>query len=103
MKRIVKALLCALAVYGTVNAASPAASPGQDKAGAMAAKEDKGYRIDKPGTITFTVGITVKGKVEKPQVIIFLPKEKPVYRTAPVSMSFLQDIMKPIPFVPVVQ
>ena len=66
------------------------------------ANEDKGYRIDKPGTITFTVGITVKGKVEKPQVIIFLPKEKPVYRTAAVSMSFLQDIMKPMPFVPVV-
>jgi len=103
MKRIVRVLLCALAVCGIVSAASPAAAPGEDKAGVKAATGDMGYRMDKPGTITFTVGITVKGKVEKPQVIIFLPKEKPVYRTTSVSMSFLQDIMKPIPFVPVVQ
>jgi hypothetical protein len=59
---------------------------------------DIGYRIDKPGTITFTVGIKIKGKVEKPQVMIFLPKEKPFYKKPVFSHSFLDDIMQPLPF-----
>jgi hypothetical protein len=59
------------------------------------------YRIDKPGTITFTVGVKIKGKVEKPQVMIFLPKEKPYYNKATFAYSFMDDIMKPLPFTPV--
>jgi hypothetical protein len=59
------------------------------------------YRIDKPGMITFTVGVKIKGKVEKPQVVIFLPKEKPVYNKATFFYSFQNDIAKPLPFEPV--
>jgi hypothetical protein len=66
---------------------------GQDNA----PKDDQGYRIDKPGTITFTVGVKIKGKVEKPQVMIFLPKEKPFYRDVPITHSFYSDIMEPLP------
>ncbi len=60
-----------------------------------------GYRIDKPGTITFTVGVKIKGKVEKPQVMIFLPKEKPFFSKATFSYSFMDDIMKPMPLTPI--
>jgi hypothetical protein len=63
-------------------------------------KEGQGYRIEKPGTITFTVGVKIKGKVEKPQVLIFLPKEKPVYKEITLTRSFFSDIMEPLPFDP---
>jgi hypothetical protein len=63
-------------------------------------KEEQGYHIDKPGTITFTVGVKIKGKVEKPQVVIFLPKEKPVYREVTITHSFHDDLMEPLPLRP---
>jgi len=61
------------------------------------AKDDQGYRIDKPGTITFTVGVKIKGKLEKPQVMIFLPKEKSVYNEVTITHSFHDAIMEPLP------
>jgi hypothetical protein len=82
-------VLCALLVFH-----SPVA--GEDNA----KNEDQGYRIDKPGTITFTVGVKIKGKVEKPQVVIFLPKEKPYYRETVITHSFINDIMEPLPLKP---
>lgn len=66
----------------------------------LAGKEGQGYKIEKPGTITFTVGVKIKGKVEKPQVMIFLPKEKPVYREITLNHSFYDDIMEPLPLEP---
>jgi hypothetical protein len=59
------------------------------------------YRIDEPGTITFTVGVKIKGKVEKPQVVIFLPKERPQYRDISLEHSFREEITKPLPFTPI--
>jgi hypothetical protein len=59
---------------------------------------ESGYRIDEPGTITFTVGVKIKGKVEKPQVVIFLPKEKPYYREISFAHSFSEELVKPLPF-----
>ncbi len=56
------------------------------------------YRIEKPGTITFTVGVKIKGKVAKPQVMIFLPKEKSLYRELDFSYSFRKEKKKPLPF-----
>ncbi len=61
------------------------------------------YRIEQPGTITFTVGIKIKGKVAKPQVMIFLPKEKSLYRELDFSYSFQKDLGKPIPFEPIME
>lgn len=63
-------------------------------------QQEQSYRVDKPGTITFTVGVKIKGKVEKPQVVIFLPKEKPVYRPVTLEKSYVKDIMKPLRFTP---
>ena len=59
-----------------------------------------GYRIDQPGTITFTVGLKIKGKVEKPQVMIFLPKERPYYRDPEFTRSFRYELSEPIPLSP---
>ena len=61
-------------------------------------EETDGYRIDQPGTITFTVGVKISGKVEKPQVMIFLPKEKTLYRDEKLTRSFSEEIQQPIPF-----
>ncbi len=65
--------------------------------------KDVGYRIEQPGTITFTVGIKIMGKVKKPQVVIFLPKEKPTYREMEFSYSFKKDLSKPLPFIPIIE
>jgi hypothetical protein len=61
------------------------------------------YRIEKPGTITFTVGARIKGKVEKPQVMIFLPKEKAHYQEITLERTFEQDLLEPLPFMPMVK
>jgi len=63
----------------------------------------KEYRIEKPGTITFTVGAMIKGKVEKPQVMIFLPKERVYYQEITLERSFQQDLLEPLPFIPLVK
>lgn len=59
------------------------------------------YTIDQPGTITFTVGVKIKGKVEKPQVIIFLPKEKTLYKEHILDYSFSDELSEQLPFIPV--
>jgi hypothetical protein len=65
--------------------------------------KEQGYRIEQPGTITFTVGVKISGKVEKPQVMIFLPKEKTLYREETFNHSFIGEISEPLPFRPVVE
>ena len=63
----------------------------------------QGYVIENPGTITFKVGVTIKGKVEKPQVMIFLPKERPVHQPVQFTRSFSDEIMRPLPFEPILE
>jgi hypothetical protein len=65
--------------------------------------QESGYVVDKPGTITFTHGLVIVGKVEKPQVMIFLPKEKSYYREMQFDRSFSEQIAQPLPFVPVTE
>jgi hypothetical protein len=116
MERTIRiAICCCACAAGLVMAADPVAGPAVNLAAAKkdsidaaagsaaalsgaAAPSGAAYRIDKPGTITFTVGVKIKGKVEKPQVMIFLPKEKPYYNKATFAYSFMDDIMKPLPF-----
>jgi hypothetical protein len=64
---------------------------------------EQGYRIDQPGTITFTVGVKISGKVEKPQVMIFLPKEKTLYREEVFTRSFTDELSQPLPFTPLIR
>ena len=68
-----------------------------------AARPGQGYRIDQPGTITFTVGMVIKGKIEKPQVMIFLPKQNSYYRELKFNHSFANELNAPLPFSPFVE
>jgi hypothetical protein len=63
--------------------------------------EDIEYEVEQLGTITFTVGVKIKGKLEKPQVVIFLPKGKSQFRKMDFSYSFKKDIYEPLPINPV--
>jgi hypothetical protein len=89
-------LLFAATVPG--RSGNPAAAPADS-----AAATGQGYRIDQPGTITFTVGVKISGKVEKPQVVIFLPKEKTLYREEVFSRSFSDELSQPLPFNPIIR
>ncbi len=62
--------------------------------------EAQGFRIDEPGTITFTTAMKIEGKIDKPQVVIFLPKEERHYREITFSHSFEDEIMRALPFTP---
>ena len=95
MKRVhwlVGVLMC-MGMYGLQSAAAQVVPPI-----ATGSQEEQGYRIDQPGTITFTVGVKISGKVEKPQVIIFLPKEKTLYRNETFDRSFKKELAEPLPF-----
>jgi hypothetical protein len=80
-------------VYAQDNTSSTSGDP----------KDNQAYKIEKPGTITFTVGVKIKGKVEKPQVMIFLPKEKPIYREHSLERSFASELAEPLDFSPIIE
>lgn len=102
MEKIIRSSICCLlCVAGLIMAAGPATVSGAKKDSTETSAGGAAYRIDKPGTITFTVGVKIKGKIEKPQVMIFLPKERPYYSKATFAYSFMDDIMKPLPFTPI--
>ena len=85
------------AAASTVGPPAPAQQP------PAAPEQAAGFRIDQPGTITFTVGVKIVGKLEKPEVVIFLPKEKSYYRPVKFAHSFGQDILEPLPLDPAVE
>ena len=89
-------LICVIPFFPAVAATTTA-----DSASTTGANE--GYRIDQPGTITFTVGVKISGKVEKPQVMIFLPKEKTQYREEVLNRSFIEELSQPLPFTPITE
>jgi hypothetical protein len=49
----------------------------------------------KPGEITFTTGIVIEGRVEKPQVMLVLTKERIKLSPVVFSHSFLGDLTAP--------
>lgn len=65
--------------------------------------EKSDYVIDQPGTITFTSGVKIKGKVEKPQVVIFMTKERSYSRGMEFDYSFKDDIIEPIELSPLIE
>ena len=99
--KIAELAMLVLLVGGT--AAASVSPPVRSQPADTSSAGGRGYRIDKPGTITFTTGVVIKGKVEKPQVMIFLPKEKSFYEPVSISKSFVKEIMEPMPLIPLVQ
>lgn len=75
----------------------------QDSASSEQDEKNQIYKIEKPGTITFTVGVKIKGKVEKPQVMIFLPKEKSIYKEHELDRSFSSELSQPLDFKPLIE
>jgi hypothetical protein len=63
-------------------------------------RDNESYIIEEPGTITFTSGVKIKGKVAKPQVMIFMTKDKSYTREVTFDYSFKEKILKPLNFVP---
>ena len=78
---------------------------GQEPAGSPfpAVGNSQDFVMEQPGTITFKHGVVIVGKVEKPQVMIFISKEKSFYREIKFLRSFRDDILEPMPFVPVIE
>jgi len=105
----IPALVLVLVCTGMTAAQPPSQSarPNRQADKPATAKPDSttqpAFRIDQPGTITFTVGMVIKGKIEKPQVIIFLPKEKTWFRELEFNHSFTGEIARPLPFVPILE
>jgi hypothetical protein len=97
----------ALALAALLSFSRPAGSVESATSKQPAAAQDTaahpGYRIDQPGTITFTVGVVIKGKIDKPQVMIFLPKEKPFFHDFKVTHSFADELREPLPFEPLLE
>jgi len=48
-------------------------------------KKNSSFRINRPGEIVFEEGFTVEGRIEKPQLVYILSKEK--VKLAPVDFS----------------
>ncbi|OGS37574.1 MAG: hypothetical protein A2293_00195 [Elusimicrobia bacterium RIFOXYB2_FULL_49_7] len=65
---------------------------------AATGRSNENYVIRKPGEITFTTGIVIEGRVEKPQVMLILTKER--IRLDPVLFrrSFLKDITRSLQY-----
>lgn len=59
-------------------------------------KKDIEYYFQKPGEIVFTQGTVIKGKVERPQVVIIIQKEKIKQVESTFEKSFKSEILKPL-------
>jgi lipopolysaccharide export LptBFGC system permease protein LptF len=56
----------------------------------------QGYVVRLPGEITFTTGAVIEGKIEKPQVMIILPKEKTQADSIIFDQDFRAEMLKPL-------
>ncbi|MBL8026755.1 MAG: hypothetical protein JNL74_10115 [Fibrobacteres bacterium] len=52
--------------------------------------------IKKPGEITFTSGIVIEGRVEKPQVLLIMSKEKTKLPELKLNASMIKFIEEPV-------
>lgn len=76
--------------------ASNALIQGLANAAAQAGQDE--FVIKKPGEITFTTGIVIEGRVEKPQVMLVLSKEKIRIADEAFKNSFLSRITRPLQY-----
>jgi hypothetical protein len=58
--------------------------------------EDEDFVIKKPGEITFTSGIIIEGRVEKPQVLLIMTKEKTKLPPLKLNASMIRFIEEPV-------
>ena len=61
-----------------------------------ASAQDDDFVIKKPGEITFTTGIVIEGRIEKPQVMLVLTKERVKIEPLDYEGSFIKSITEPL-------
>jgi len=93
MKSTFKVLL--LIICLTCRIAAQINVPAKGKSQEIEPKDDD-FIIKKPGEITFTSGIVIEGRVEKPQVMLVLTKEKIKSDPSSYKQSFLKNITDPL-------
>lgn len=93
----IRALFCVITTAIFVSAQEPEQENADQPPAADIQSE---FSVEQPGSITFKTGVTIIGNVEKPQVLIFLPKEKPFYREIAFTRSFGKEAAEPMPFEP---
>jgi hypothetical protein len=59
-------------------------------------QNDDDFVIKRPGEITFTSGIVIEGRVEKPQVLLIMTKEKTKLPELKLKASMLRFIEEPV-------
>jgi len=74
--------------------ATPRGAKGEVSSSANAAEDE--FIIKKPGEITFTTGIVIEGRVEKPQVMLVLTKERVKMEELNFEQSFVRNITEPL-------
>ena len=72
------------------------AAAGKKASGKAKKSDDERFVIKRPGEITFTTGIVIEGRIEKPQVIIVLSKEEIKVKPVSFSNSFLAHVVRPL-------
>jgi hypothetical protein len=60
------------------------------------AADPNDFVIKKPGEITFTSGIIIEGRVEKPQVLLIMTKEKTKLPALKLNSSMIRFIEEPV-------
>jgi hypothetical protein len=93
----IRALFCIMITAIVVSAQEPEEENADQPPAADIRSE---FSVEQPGSITFKTGVTIIGNVEKPQVLIFLPKEKSFYREIAFTRSFGKEAAEPMPFEP---
>jgi pyruvate/2-oxoglutarate dehydrogenase complex dihydrolipoamide acyltransferase (E2) component len=76
--------------------AKPAAAPAASAETPAAPGSAEEYVIRRPGEITFEQGIIIEGRVEKPQLMLVLTKEKIKLEPVTFEKSFLTHITLPM-------
>ncbi len=103
---VVTAALLTISAAPPRPSAAPASKPAKPASAAApktaapdtAAKSDdrQSFVLRRPGEITFTTGAVIEGKIEKPQVMIILPKEKIQADSIIFDQSFRAQMLEPL-------
>jgi hypothetical protein len=72
--------------------------PAKVQKGPVQAMKDEEFVIKRPGEITFTSGIIIEGRIEKPHVMLVLTKERIKLEPLVFQQSFLKNITSPLRF-----
>jgi len=100
MKKETVLALFTLLLAGTLSAAETQFTRSVNAAAPAAQAQDQSFVVKRPGEITFTSGIVIEGRVEKPQVMLVFTKEKIKLEPVVFRQSPLSQITAPLRMTP---